>query len=73
MYKSEQARQVIYHQDPTVNTDWLDAVTIDTDSKKTTKAENEQLTKGFVRGLIGVKLEKIKKNLAATIADNIKI
>jgi len=59
LYKSEQARQVIYHQDPTVNTDWLDAVTIDTDSKKTTKAEYEQLTKGFVRGLIEVKLEHV--------------
>lgn len=56
MYKSEQARQVIYHQDPTVNTDWLDAVTIDTDSKKTTKAESEQLTKGFVRELIAGKV-----------------
>nr|WP_181717019.1 hypothetical protein [Psychrobacter sp.] len=56
MYKSEQARQVIYHQDPTVNTDWLDAVTIDTDRMEITKADNEQLTKGFIRGLIAAKV-----------------
>lgn len=56
MDKSQQARQVIYHQDATVNTDWLDAVTIDTDRMEITKADNEQLTKGFVRGLIAAKI-----------------
>jgi hypothetical protein len=56
MYKSEQARQVIYHQDPGVNTDWLDAVTIDTDRMEISQADNEQLTKGFIRGLIAAKV-----------------
>lgn len=56
MYKSEQARQVIYHQDLSVNTDWLDAVTIDTNGMEISQADNEQLTKGFIRGLIAAKV-----------------
>lgn len=60
MYKSEQARQEIYHHDPSVNTDWLDAVTIDTDRMEISKADNEQLTKGFIRGLIAAKVISIE-------------
>ena len=52
MYKSEQARQVIYHQDPSIDTDWLDTITIYTDRMEISKADNERLTKGFMRGLL---------------------
>lgn len=60
MYKSEQARQVIYQHDLSVNTDWLDSLTIDTDKMEITKADNEQMTKGFIRGLIAAKAVSIE-------------
>lgn len=52
MYKSEQARQLIYQKDPSINTDWLGSLTIDTDRMELSKADNEQMTKSFIRGLI---------------------
>lgn len=60
MYKSEQARQAIRDIDPSINTDWLSALTIDTDRMEINQADNEQLTKGFVRGLIAAKVVGIE-------------
>lgn len=52
MYKSRQAATAIYEHDPSINTEWLDMLTIDTDRMELSKADNEQMTKSFIRGLI---------------------
>lgn len=55
MYKSQQAMQAISQHYPSINTEWLEMLTLDTDSMEISKADNEQMTKGFVRGLIAAK------------------
>jgi hypothetical protein len=55
MYKSRQAAIAIYEHDSSINTEWLDILTIDTDRMEISKDDNEQLTKGFIRGLIAAK------------------
>lgn len=52
MYKSEQAKYAIRDINPGINTDWLDMLTLDTDRVELTKADNAQMTKSFIRGLI---------------------
>lgn len=52
MYKSEQAKYAIRDINPSINTDWLEMLTVDTDRVELTKADNEQMTKSFIRGLI---------------------
>lgn len=52
MYKSQQAIKAIYQHAPSINTDWLYSLTIDTDRMEISKDDNTQLTKGFIRGLI---------------------
>ncbi len=54
MYKLEQARQAIYKHDSSINTEWLDLLTVDTDRAEITTANNAQMTKSFIRGLIAV-------------------
>lgn len=55
MYKSEQARRAIRDIDPSINTDWLEMLTVDTDRMELTKDDNAQMTKSFIRGLIAAK------------------
>lgn len=55
MYKSEQARRAIRDIDPSINTEWLEMLTVDTDRIDLTKDDNAQMTKSFIRGLIAVK------------------
>lgn len=55
MYKSEQAKYAIRDIDPSINTDWLEMLTVDTDRVELTKADNAQMTKSFIRGLIAAK------------------
>lgn len=52
MYKSEQAKYAIRDINSDINTDWLEMLTVDTDSVELTKADNAQMTKSFLRGLI---------------------
>ena len=52
LYKSEQAKYAIRDINPSINTDWLEMLTVDTDKVELTKADNEQMTKSFIRGLI---------------------
>lgn len=55
MYKSEQARHAIRDINPSINTDWLEMLTVDTDRIELTQDNNAQMTKSFIRGLIAVK------------------
>ncbi len=55
MYKLEQSRHAIRDVDPSVNTDWLELLTFDTDNVELTKDDNAQMTKSFIRGLIAAK------------------
>lgn len=54
MYKSQQAIQAIFNKNPKIDTEWLSLLTIDTDRMEISKHDNEQLTKGFIRGLLAV-------------------
>ncbi|MBH0095941.1 hypothetical protein I6E61_06005 [Psychrobacter sp. NZS113] len=55
MYKSDQARYAIKDIDPSINTDWLEMLTVDTDRVELTKDDNAQMTKSFIRGLMAAK------------------
>ena len=55
MYKSEQARHAIRDINPSINTDWLEMLTVDTDRIELTKNDNAQMTKSFIRWLMAAK------------------
>lgn len=55
IYKSEQAQHAIRDIDSSINTDWLEMLTVDTDRIELTKDYNAQMTKSFIRGLMAAK------------------